>query len=244
MTNYRLDARLSNIQWAGYLLDGLVAPEFSTLDSIGLPEVPPLPDYFEAFLINNVLVARAADKARPLIFAMLRHLGQATIEYRAASHGLIEFSACKPQSNQAIAAYLRSLSQLEHVIIRVDLAVGLSHAIARSLDPNTPAQHYNPNENSPEERLRGLHNTLKHFDKRVLDGSVPDRVAPVWITRTGLRSLSEPSENNPAAPIELSFSELATMLTELADNARFLSEEAYRLAIELHRAKSGSAEPD
>lgn len=192
----------------------------------------PLPDYYEAFFVNNILVALVNDKARPLIFAMLRHLSQATIEYSAAGKSLTEFSNCKPQSKQSIASYLRSLSHLEHVVIHTDLAVGLNHAIARCSDAGTPVNHYNRNENSPEERLRILHNTLKHFDERVLEGKVPDRVAPIWITSDGLRTLSEPSANTSSAMVELKFVELATLLTDLAANARFLSCDVYQIALE------------
>ena len=229
---------MSNVQWAGPLLDRLIAPEFSSVTSVSPPDVPELPNQHGSFFLNNVFITEFTDKARPLIFAMLRHLTQATREYRTACGALAEFRNAKPQSNDAATLYLRALAHFEHSVIHCDLSVSLSHAAARCIEANTPERHFEFGKGSAAERLRDLYNALKHFDSTVVNGKLPDRATPVWIVSEGLRGMRGSKENEDPVVVTLRFEELAEILTELAGNAQFLAEDVFRLAHERRGANT------
>jgi hypothetical protein len=230
------------VQFADFLLDRLIAPEFSTLTSFSLPDLPELPNYYDSYFLNNVFRSEFEDKARPLAFSMLRHLTQGIREYRNGRIALAEFGKTTPHSNDAITLYLRALTHFEHAIIHCDLAIGLSHAVARCIDASMPKRHFKQGENSPEERLRFLYNAVKHFDDIVVKGKLPNRAAPVWMVTEGLRCIFEEKKDKPPAVKTLQFKEMAAIFTELAGNAAFLAEEVCRLAHERQAAKIGRSE--
>lgn len=161
---------------------------------------------------------------------MLRHRAQATWEYRSGSQELSEFGSAKPQGNDAVTLHLRALTQFEHAIFHCDRAVSLSHAIARCIDASTPEKHFEAGKDTPEERLRDLCNKLKHFNDPTVDANFPNRVAPVWITSEGLRSVLKGKNGEAPVVKTLKFEEMAQILKDLSGNAKFLAEEVYRLA--------------
>ncbi len=163
---------------------------------------------------------------------MLRHLTQATSEYRGGSKALLEFNHAQQHSNNAITLYLRGLTHLEQAIIHCDLAVGLSHAIACCLVRDTPKDHFKFGENTPEERLRFLSNAIKHFNRTVVEGKLTDCTLPVWMVTEGLKSIFEPKKGETPIVKVLQFRELADILGELASNAKFFAEDVYRIASE------------
>ncbi len=239
MPNHTIEVNKSNVQWSGDLLDRLIAPEFSSLKSVPLPDVPELPNYYGSFFRNNVLQSPSQDKSRPLVFAMLRHLTQAIRDYQSGSKALAEFGVAKSHSNDAVTLYLRALTQFEQAIIHSDLAVGLSYAIERCLIPSSPKNHFKHGEDTAEERLRFLYNGLKHFDRTVGEGKLPDRATPVWMVSEGLKGVFEQKKGGPTTVKTLLFSELAEILVQLTSNAKFLAEDVYRLAHERKAAKKG-----
>lgn len=187
-----------------------------------------LPNYYGSFLLNNLFLAEFEDQARPLIFSMLRNLAQAIREYRIGRDLLAEFANARVQSNDAITLYLRALTHFEHVIIHSDLAIGLSHGVPRCVDASIPKKHFQYGDNSPEERLRSLYNSLKHFDGTVVQKELPPRAAPVWIVPVGVRCVAEDKAGKPPIVTTLQFEEIVSILNKLADNALFLAEKAYR----------------
>ena len=226
------------MQYAGTILDRLVAPEFSTLTPFSLPDVPDLPNYYGSFFLNNIFRSEYEDKSRPIIFSMLRHLNQSVKDYQGGKKKLAEFGNVKRNSNEAVAIYLRALTHFEQAIIHCDLAAGLSHGVARIFDNTTPKEHFGSGENLAEERLRFLSNAIKHFDRTVLAGKLPNNAAPVWIVTEGLRCVFETKKGGPPIVKTLDFREMAHILAELTINAKFLAEDVYRLALERRAVKN------
>jgi hypothetical protein len=232
---------MSNIQFSGQILDALIAPEFSSLSSFSLPEVPELPNFFGSLFLNEMFQHDRADKVRPLIFSMIRHLACAIRDYREARRGLVEFGNAKQQSSNSIACYLRALNHFEQAVIHCDLSVGLSHAIARCYDNSTPKKHFFSGDDSPEERLRFLYNALKHFDASVVEGRLPDRATPIWIVQDGLKGVFEPKRGRAPVLKTLLFTELSEILRDLVNNAEFLAEEVYRIVQARRAARAANS---
>lgn len=232
---------MSEIQWFGKLLDRHIAPELSSLSSCDVPDVPEVPNYFGSFYVNNVLVAEFDDKPRALGFMFIRRLVQATRDYRAAKEAIQEFTQAKQCSNDAVTLYLRALNCFERSVLDTDRAVALCHAIAQCADPSI-APIFEPGQHSPEERLRGLSNALKHFDGTVVRGQIPTHATPVWIVTDGLRGI-EMQKGGVQVVHTLRFEELAAILRELEGNAKFMAEEVYRLALERRKEMQSTPKP-
>jgi hypothetical protein len=224
LTNHQLEASSQNIRWAGHLLDAMVAPECSSLTSCDVPELPEPANYWGSFFLNNIF-STEPDRARPLIVVFLRRYAQAVREYRAARETIAEYMAALPQTNNVSGLYLRSLSHFEQAIINLYLALMASKSIAQLIVPGTE-DPFRSNDGSPAEALNELYNATKHFDSRIVKGSIPGLPAPVWIVSDGLKC----SKAKTSEPVKLSFVDMIALFNELGLNAEFLSEGVYRLA--------------
>ena len=83
------------------------------------------------------------------------------------------------------------------------------------------------------ERIRQVHTLFieTNHDERMLQGSIGDHVAPVWIVNEGLKCCELGNI------VELRFEELVDILRELESNAKFISDDVYKLAAERKASK-------
>jgi hypothetical protein len=235
MVDHVLNARGDNVQWGGFLLDRYVAPKCSALAKCLAPEVPELPNYFGSYFLNNIFTATTSDNTRSLTFVFLRRLTNAVRDYRKGREEMLACVAARPCSNDMVRAYLRALSYFETSAVNTYLALKAHDAVGKSIDPTAPPA-FNPGDGSPSQRLNAVYNALKHFEDNVEKGHVPPDVsAPIWLVDDGIECVGSEGE------AKLHFEELIEIQRELEKDARFLSEDVYRLAQE-RAAKTKSGE--
>ena len=209
------------IQFSNLILDRLIAPDYSSLTVCSAPELPELPNYFGSFFLSNILRSDAADETKSAMIVFLRRLASAVREYRQGREALVEFIALPQGSAPGITLYLKSLSHFEYTIVNSYLALLAHNAIATTF---SIGRAYSSGDGSSAERLGKLYNSFKHY-------LLPEIAAPVWLTNEGLRGLYT-EKGNSEAKVDLSFTELVQILHDFEDEARFLSEDIYRIAAE------------
>jgi hypothetical protein len=234
MADHVLQANGNSVQWAGLLLDRYVAPKSSLLAKCLAPEVPELPNYFGSFFLNNIFTADTSDNTRSLTFVFLRRLTNAVRDYQNGREEMLTCVAARTCSNDMVRAYLRALSYFEACVVNMYLALITHDAVGKLIDPASPSS-FRTGDGSPSQRLNAAYNALKHFDDNVAKGNVPHEVStPVWLVDDGIECAGSEGE------AKLHFEELIEIRRELEKDARFLSEEVYRLAHErAARNKSG-----
>lgn len=111
------------IQFAGFLLDSLVAPECSEFTSCSMPELAEPQNYSGSFFLNNLFINGDLNPARPLIVVFLRRYAQAVREYRAARILIFDYLAALPQTNNVTGLYSRALSHFEQAVSNLYLSL-------------------------------------------------------------------------------------------------------------------------
>jgi hypothetical protein len=220
------------VQWAAFLLDRLVAPKVSTLRGCSAPELAEPAKHFGSFFLNNVWLD-GQNPALPFCAVYFRRLATAFREYRSGRERMIQCVNAQPHSNEMVTHYLSALTNFEAAIVNSYLALLAHDGVARSLVPNA-GRSFTGGDGSPAQRLNVIYNALKHFDKNVLEGHICDTVAPVWLVDDGIECVGS------EGPAKLLFSELVDLLGELDQDAKYLSEEVYKLAHERAKAKAKS----
>jgi hypothetical protein len=71
-----------------------------------------------------------------------------------------------------------------------------------------------------------VYNALKHFNGNIEQGIIPDGTTPVWLLDDGIESVGSQGQ------VKLRFEELVELLCDLEKDARYLSEDVYRMARE------------
>jgi hypothetical protein len=191
------------------------------------PELPELPNYLGSFFLNNILRSDAPDETKSAMIVFLRRLASAVREYRQGREALVEFIALPQGSAPGITLYLKSLSHFEYTIVNSYLVLLAHNAIAATF---SIGRAYSRSDRSPLGRLGKLYNSFKH-------SLLSEIAAPVWLTNEGLRGLYT-EKGNLEAKADLSFTELVQILHDFEEEARFFSEDIYRIAAE-RRATAG-----
>ncbi|RZN35697.1 hypothetical protein [Bradyrhizobium sp. Leo121] len=227
--NVQLSADGGTTQWGPYVLDRLVAPKCSDLTACLAPELPEPSNYYASFYLNNVFVVGVPDKVRSPIIVFLRRLANAVRDYRAGRERMLECVAALRHSNAMVQGYLAALSHFESTIVNTYLALMSHEAIGRLMDPHFP-KPFQSGDGSPPQRLNAAYNALKHFNGNIERGIIPDGTTPVWLLDDGIESVGSQGQ------AKLRFEELVELLRDLERDARYLSEDVYRLARERSQA--------
>lgn len=225
----QLSADGGSVQWGAYVLDRLVAPKCSELTECLAPELPEASNFFASFYLNNALVLGVPDKVRSPITVFLRRLANAGRDYRAGRDGMLKCVAVLQHSNAMVRGYLAALSHFESVIVNAYLALMVHEAIGKLIDPNMP-RPFQSRDGSPAQRLNLAYNALKHFNSNIERGMISDGATPVWLVNDGIECVGSEGQ------AKLRFAELVELLRNLEEDARFLSEDVYRLA---HKQRQG-----
>lgn len=218
------------MKFAGFLLDSLVAPECSTFTSCAMPELAEPENYSGSFFLNNLFIE--ADPARSLIVVFFRRYAQAVREYRSTQSLIAEYLHALPQTNNVTGLYHRALSHLEQAITNLYLSLMAHRRIGQLHVPDEP-RPFEPNDGSPAFKLYLLYTAIKHFDGWIVGGLIPKNSAPIWLAPSGVRCFEQPqgrkSTHTSNALIELSFDDLISIYRDLESDAKFLSEDAYKM---------------
>ena len=226
----QLSADGGTTQWGPYILDRLVAPKCSDLTACLAPDLPEPTNYYGSFYLNNIIMTGVPDKVRSPIIVFLRRLANAVRDYRAGRGRMLECVAALQHSNAMVQGYLAALSHFESAIVNTYLALMSHEAIGRLIDPNHP-RPFQPDDGSPSQRLNAAYNAIKHFNGNIEQGVIPDGTTPVWLIEDGIEAVGSKGQ------AKLRFEELVELLRDLEKDARYLSEDVYRLARE--RRKGG-----
>lgn len=221
----QLSAEGGSVQWGAFVLDRLVAPKCSELTECLAPELPEAADFFASFYLNNALVLSVPDKVRTPITVFLRRLANAGRDYRAGRDRMLECVAALQHSNAMLRGYLAALSHFESAIVNAYLALMMHEAIGKLIDPNMP-RPFQPRDGSPAQRLNVAYNALKHFNGNIEQGRIADGATPVWLVNDGIECVGSEGQAT------LGFAEFVELLRKLEEDARYLSEDVYRLAHE------------
>jgi hypothetical protein len=214
------------VQWPSYVLDRYVAPKSSALTKCLAPEVPELPDYFGSFFFNNIFTEQTAERTLSLTNVFLRRFANAVQDYRNGRKEMLACVAAVPCSNDMVRAYMRALSYFEASVVNTNLALKAHDTAGKLWNPKEP-RTFKPGDGSPWQRLNAVYNALKHFDDNVAKGIVPPGAfTPMWLVDDGLESAGSEGE------AKLHFKELIYVQTDLEMDARWISEEVYRIAQE------------
>ena len=135
--------------------------------------------------------------------------------------------AAPPRSDNMVRAYMRALSYFEACIVNTNLALKAHDTVGKIWDPAQP-RTFNKVDGSPWQRLNAVYNALKHFDENLAKGIVrPDVFTPMWLVDDGIECVGSQGD------AKLLFTELLHLHRELEIDARWISEEVYRVAQEL-----------
>lgn len=220
------------LQLSERILDKFIAPEFSKLTSCDVPELPALPNYLGSWVVHSALVGPPPDRTIPLTIIFLRRLALAAREYTSGREHVLQCVAALPHSSEAVTSYLRALSHFEQCVVAAALALSARHSIGKMYDPPNYKKFELPI-GSSEQRLWALYKSIKHFNEWIEEKQDAPADVPVWLTPQGLRSRKKKSEEF----VDLRFSELVELLTELKPDAKWLSEDVFRTALERKRQR-------
>jgi hypothetical protein len=219
------------VQWAGFLLDRYVAKKSSGLTKCLAPEVPELPNYFGSFFLNNIYTGQVPERTLSLTNVFLRRFTNAVEDYRNGRKEMLACVTALPCSSDMVRAYMRALSYFEVSIVNTYLALKAHDTVGKIWDPAAPPT-FNKGDGSPSQRLNAVYNALKHFDENVEKGRIrPDVFTPMWLVDDGIEFAGSEGE------AKLQFTELIGLHSDLETDARWISEEVYRVAQERAAAK-------
>src|SRR5262249_13086252 len=95
--------------------------------------------------------------------------------------------------------------------------------VGKIWDPAQP-RTFNKGDGSPWQRLNAVYNALKHFDENLAIGIVrPDVFTPMWLGDDGIEC------GGSQGKAKLIFRELIVLHRDLEIDARWISEEVYRV---------------
>ena len=214
--------------WNADLLDRLVAPELSKLTDCSAPDIPEPPDYFASYFLNNALNFPLPEEMHPVLVTFLRRWEVAVREYRAGREHLYKFVSDLPRTNNQTSLFRTALAHFEHSVTNAYLALMAWGVVIRVFGGNGSEKPFVKGDGTPAWRLNELTNAIKHFDEQIENHGHVAYPAPIWLTNDGLKC-RRPSDTGQQKEVVLAFAELAQLLNDLTENARFISDEVYRL---------------
>lgn len=192
--------RLSN-----YARDTFVAPHLSELTMVGAPDLRnQAKGWVNKFIVTTIIKLGKEFRPRQLILHTLRKVEGAFQEYQEGR----EFLEGYVNNRTEISSYFHALRHFETAAL---LTYHAYDTIRTMISENL----FTPNDGSPLQRLNHLQNISKHANKDLNEGNFPKGLAvPIWLTNTGLQCHNK---------TELSFSELAELMTDLVKLAEMIS---------------------
>lgn len=213
--------------------DKFIAPKISHL---GAPAVPDISaewgHLLNAFILNFDLALALSNKHRQLLFNVIRKADDAFEEYCRAASSLRDYVTPR---GRALSHYFSAIRHFEHCLAHLDQAVRCMDTLTKTWGGE---KQFNHDDGSILERVRIIHNRIKHMDERFEKGDfgnensfvlfatksdgtktiANDDVAgianvPMWLTDDGLE----------CAKAAITYRELAQEIRELCQEAKNLA---------------------
>ncbi|WP_458098116.1 hypothetical protein [Roseomonas sp. WA12] len=165
-------------------------------------------------MLNHAFVG--VGYARHVMIAIsvfLNRLRKATEAYRLGTLEIRKYVASL-HNHEQLDAHARSLSHFETCVLETCLSAAALNAVSNFLGASPL---FSNGDGSAFDRVRCITNRIKHFEDDIQDAArkrqtVP--LAPMWVVQDGIE----------CAACSVTFKELATLLTGMAEDAEELSE--------------------
>lgn len=190
---------------SNYARDTFVAPRLSELTVVGAPDLRnKAKGWVNNFIVTTIMKLGKEFRPRQLILHTLRKVEGAFQEYEEGR----EFLEGYVNNRAEISSYFHALRHFETA------ALLAFHAYA-TIRTMISEKLFTRDDGSPLQRLNSLQNISKHANKDLNKCNFPEGLTvPIWLTNTGLECHDK---------TELSFSELAELMTDLAKYAEMIS---------------------
>jgi hypothetical protein len=197
----KVEMHLSN-----HARDTFVAPHLSKLTDVGAPDIREQEkSWVNNYILNTIFKFSIDYPHRQLGLRVLLSIEAAFQEYQAGRESMGVYV----EKRHNISSYFHALRHFE------TSALSAYHAydtIRTMIKKNLFTQ----NDRSPLQRLNHLQNIVKHANKDMGQRKVPEGfTVPIWVTNIGLECHDK---------TELSFSEFADLMTDLAKLADMISQ--------------------
>lgn len=175
-------------QFAGRLLNKYIAPGVSEFNSAEIPDMTSYhaesAHWVDNHFLNNSLRGALKTSAAAYIANYLRRAEGAFSEHALARSATNEFLRSNRQSP---SRYAEALLHWEFFLGQSWQAYVLLQKLVQLLGDDDKYQIFEPGDGSLEQRLNLLYNAMKHVEKRIATGQLPeDTVSPVWLTNQGV----------------------------------------------------------
>lgn len=202
------------------VLEWFVAPRLSALTSCSAPDIVPLENPIRRLMLEGVFgnLPVTNDAQRTAVVQICRRSSEAIAAYINGRRFLIDFVESIAKSNN-LQAHAEAVHYFELSISNVHLANNMLVRHLKSIGNSVPDVlsisrkniRYAPN--TVFDRIRRIHNRIKHFDEDVEEamssGNTPPS-SPFWFINNGIESRGEKDDTN----IILDFQELVDVLEE------------------------------
>lgn len=190
---------------SNYARDTFVAPHLSELTTVGAPDLRDhLKGWVNNFIVTTIVKLGKEYRHRQLILHTLRKVEGAFQEY----HEGREFLEGYVNNRAEISSYFHALRHFETATL-------LAYHAYETIGTMISEKLFTQKDGSPLQRLNRLQNISKHANDDLNEANFPEGLTvPIWLTNTGLECHDE---------TELSFSEFAELMTDLAKLAEKIS---------------------
>lgn len=180
------------------VLEWFVAPRLSALTSCNAPDIPPLPNAIGRLMFEGVFghLPAVNEAQRTGIVQICRRSSEAIAAYINGRRHLIDFVQ-SPTKSHNLQAHAEATQYFEACISNVYLALNMMVRQFNAMGISLPDTSVTPRKKIiyasgvSFDKLRLLHNRVKHFDEdleaAMSSGSVP-AAAPMWFTNDGIES--------------------------------------------------------
>jgi len=203
-----------NVRFASHVLERYIAPGIGEFTRAAIPDVsandPESTRWVANHFLNSTLRAAYHLPMGAHIQHYLRRSEAAFAEHARAREATFSFLE---SGGQSPADYSKALLYWEYFLGQSWHAYSLLLCVVRLLSDDDTLKVFKPNDGSVEQRLNLLYNAMKHVEKRIDAGQIPENAtSPVWLSNRGLESTDG----------HLTFHETGTILRDLAKWANVL----------------------
>jgi hypothetical protein len=190
--------------------DKYVAPHISGFTAAAIPDMsavsPQQGHWMGNFILSSSFRVVLDDDTRRTFFGFIRRAEAAFREYGEARR--LTLAHLENPNPDAVLGYIMAIGHWEQFLYQADRAVAV-------LTRQQPKGLFQKNDGSVNQRLNLLYNRSKHLEKAINSGQLPpDGTLAVWLTNDGLEAVDG----------KLTFTEIAEILTELAETAELLQD--------------------
>ena len=198
------------------LVDLLIAPGISSFTMFEAPDLtshhPEATHWLANHFLNTALGPRYKDKYRQWALNQLFRAEVAFRDYHEARATTLDVLAKNQPGRPAIRTYFKAIARWESCLLNVQIFIDLANRMKKELG-DTPV--FIDGDGSPDQRAYALANTIKHWGGDVAEARHEEhQTIPVWLGNDCLITRSH----------QLSFSELATIVREIATVADALQD--------------------